>query len=225
MTFQSYDGVVIDGQGWILGDEPLRFWLSAHPEVGEAFADCFHYSTANRRGYTADWLIQNDKLYLRALTSVAVQRRKTLEKRLPLFAGWVYGKIALLQRNHVPTYGLQPRLPVACDYFSYISIDGGKVCFDPKGHVPVTVGRGNSEILIKTVPNPTEDAAERGVTTSTFLFPRRGALCPWPGSHIAPDQRTQRWGSVWQQTLDDGADQWGLYAALMAAGLTTSSWG
>lgn len=87
MTAQIGDRIVIDGKPYRLGCEP---GLAAHPRIIERTPEEAYASnprttaTSCRRGYIAEWLIEDGRLYL---TGIAGRFR--LADGAPLFADWV----------------------------------------------------------------------------------------------------------------------------------------
>jgi hypothetical protein len=205
MTAQAHDSVLFDGQRWLLSKEPLSLRFAAHPDVSEAFRSAPR-STANFRGYLARWSVSNAELYLTELRSAAIGAPEALQEMLPLFAGWVYGKVALVQFPD-----LRAR-QAAC---TTLVIEGGKV--EPTQRLSVnfrfTHGLGIHICKLDGIMGH---------------FQEFGALRPWPGSSIPIGSNGKnpsrpfiiRSGRLVRRPgLDDSTDRWGLYAALRSAGL------
>jgi hypothetical protein len=207
MTAQACDRISYDGTLWVPGTELLRLWLSAHPDVREAFHDCFHMSTAHRRGYLASWAVVDGELLLAQLRSPAIERPQVLEGKLPLSAGWVYGEIHLLTRVDNRDLSSNREATIAI-----IDVEGGRV-------------RSGRRMPTRLRFTPIGD-----------WWHGQGSLRPWPGSAIPPEQQRHSGfvvppeeGADPQQgprtvrarfaaALDDKSDQWGLHTALMQAG-------
>lgn len=99
-TEQANDTIVIGGNSYGIFQVPMNaYWhLDGEPPEGRVPLPEFELtSTANLRGYIAQWSISREKLHLLALEGQIggkkVRDRQIIKKRFPLHARWFTGKI------------------------------------------------------------------------------------------------------------------------------------
>ena len=91
MTAQEKDKLTFNDEVYYLATEPLKSYLQKHNIKFET------WWTACWRGYTGNWIIEDNKLYLVELHSFEIPHRNALDDIFPgqqkVFAEWFSGTI------------------------------------------------------------------------------------------------------------------------------------
>ena len=96
MTAQMYDRLKYNGSRYHLAAAPLEAYFAAHKERRPVFTS---FNTACAKGYIADWMVCDNKLYLVGM-EMMLDTDATFETLFPdapeagVFAEWVSGVLA-----------------------------------------------------------------------------------------------------------------------------------